>query len=97
MKIKKIKKNMKNTINENIVDKFVDYLDCYNNFNIHEELVPIFNEFPKELKNVSHMIFSGPSGVGTYTQALALISKYSKSALKYERKAIICQNKDQYY
>ena len=86
-----------NKMNENIVEKFVDYLDAYNSFNIHEELVPVFAEFPKELKNVNHMIFSGPSGVGKYTQALALISKYSKSALKYERKAIICQNKDQYY
>jgi DNA polymerase III delta prime subunit len=43
------------------------------------------------------MIFSGPSGVGKYTQVLALINKYSKSNLKYERKAIICQNKNQYY
>lgn len=92
-------KNIKNTniMNENIVDKFVDYLDSYNTFNIHKELVAIFDEFPKELKHVNHMIFSGPSGVGKYTQALALISKYSKSSLKYERKAIICQNKDQYY
>ena len=86
-----------NKMNENIVEKFVDYLDAYNTFNIHEELVPVFADFPKELKNVNHMIFSGPSGVGKYTQALALISKYSKSALKYERKAIISQNKDQYY
>lgn len=84
-------------MNENIVDKFVDYLDRYKEFNIHEELVPVFDEFPKELKNVNHLIFSGPSGVGKYTQALALINKYSKSNLKYERKAIICQNKDQYY
>lgn len=84
-------------MNENIVDKFVDYLDRYNEINIHEELVPVFEDFPKYLKDVNHMIFSGPSGVGKYTQALALISKYSKSSLKYERKAIICQNKDQYY
>lgn len=84
-------------MNENIVDKFVDYLDRYNEINIHEELAPVFEDFPKDLKDVNHMIFSGPSGVGKYTQALALISKYSKSSLKYERKAIICQNKDQYY
>lgn len=84
-------------MNETLVDKFVDYLDCYKKFNIHEELKPIFEDFPKDLKDVNHMIFSGPSGVGKYTQVLALISKYSKSHLKYERKAIICQNKDQYY
>ena len=84
-------------MNENIVDKFVDYLERYREFNIHEELVPVFDDSPKELKNVNHLIFSGPSGVGKYTQALALINKYSKSNLKYERKAIICQNKDQYY
>lgn len=84
-------------MNETLVDKFVDYLDHYNEFNIHEELMPVFNDFPKNLKDVNHMILNGPSGVGKYTQALALISRYSKSKLKYERKAIICQNKDQYY
>lgn len=84
-------------MNETLVDKFVDYLDRYKELNIHEELKPVFDGFPKALKDVNHMIFSGPSGVGKYTQALALISKYSKSNLKYERKAIICQNKDQYY
>ena len=84
-------------MNETLVDKFVDYLDRYNEINIHEELAPVFEDFPKDLKDVNHMIFSGPSGVGKYTQALSLISKYSKSSLKYERKAIICQNKDQYY
>ena len=84
-------------MNENIVEKFVDYLDCYDNYNIHQELIPVFQDFPKDLKHVNHIIFSGPSGVGKYTQALALISKYSKSRLKYERKATICQNKEQYY
>ena len=84
-------------MNENITDKFVDYLDRYKEINIHEELAPVFEDFPKDLKDVNHMIFNGPSGVGKYTQTLALISKYSKSKLKYERKAIICQNKDQYY
>jgi DNA polymerase III delta prime subunit len=84
-------------MNETLVDKFVDYLDRYKELNIHEELNPIFEDFPKDLKDVNHMIFSGPSGVGKYTQVLALINKYSKSNLKYERKAIICQNKNQYY
>ena len=36
-------------MNENITDKFVDYLDSYKEINIHEELAPVFEDFPKDL------------------------------------------------
>jgi hypothetical protein len=80
-----------------IGEKFTDYLDNYDKSNIHEELKDVYQDMPNDLAQMNHIILYGPSGVGKYTQALALISKYSKSRLKYERKAIICQNKDQYY
>ena len=84
-------------MNAIVGEKFTDYLDNYDKMNIHEELTPVYDDMPKNLSELNHIILYGPSGVGKYTQALSLISKYSKSRLKYERKAIICQNKDQYY
>lgn len=84
-------------MNELINEKFTDYLEKNKIYNLHEELREVFSGFPEDLNNMNHFIMYGPSGVGKYTQALLAISKYSKSALKYERKAIICLNKNQYY
>ena len=82
---------------ELVFDKFVDYLESNKSFNLHKELNKVIDDFSPNLADLNHIILHGPSGVGKYTQALSIISKYSESNLKYEKKTIITVNKDQYY
>ena len=50
----------------------------------------------KKIMDLNNFIYYGPSGVGKYTQVLNMISKYSPSNLKYERKLDFIHNKKQY-
>ena len=59
-----------------IGEKFTDYLDNYDKSNIHEELKDVYQDMPNDLAQMNHIILYGPSGVGKYRQALAVISKY---------------------
>ena len=46
---------------------------------------------------MTNLIFTGPSGVGKYSQSLKIIEKYSPSKLKYEKKIQIPLSKDEVY
>ena len=50
----------------------------------------------KTVSFLNNFIYYGPSGIGKYTQVLDMISRYSPSKLKYERKLDFIHNKKQY-
>ena len=46
-------------------------------------------KLPKCVEQFEHMILYGPAGSGKYTQMLRIVSTYSKSKLKYERRVSV--------
>tara|TARA_B100000795_G_C22790644_1_gene436756 strand:- start:832 stop:1782 length:951 start_codon:yes stop_codon:yes gene_type:complete len=64
--------------------------------NKKNSLHPYIDEQLQLLENNTNIIFSGPKGIGKYTQALKYIKKYSDTELKYERKINIVNNKKEY-
>ena len=75
---------------------FDDYLKSKNLYNIHPELEEIQNKLPRSAKQMENLIIYGPPGVGKYTQTLNIISKYSESQLKYDKKLEILTDKQDY-
>ena len=67
---------------------FDDYVTSCEKYNLHPEIENIFNQLPKKIDALENLIIYGPPGVGKYTQVLHLLSKYSPSKLKYEKKMI---------
>jgi len=63
----------------------------------HPKLEKLYNSFPTNIDDLCHLILYGASGVGKYTQALKIISKYSPTELKYEKKISIVFNKNTYF
>lgn len=73
-----------------------DYINSVEKYNIHPELITLFEQFPKKNNKLNNCIFYGPTGSGKYSQVLKLIKKYSPSELKYDKK-ITLQNDKQTY
>ena len=69
--------------------RFDEYVLTCATHNFHPKLKLMFDRFPEQLQNLKHIIIYGPSGVGKYTQSLNIVSRYSPSGLKYEKKTII--------
>ncbi len=75
---------------------FEEYINKNNIINLHPKLEKLYNNFPKQLKDLQNLIFYGPLGVGKYTQMLSCIKNYSPSNLKYEKKISITYNKQSF-
>ena len=73
-----------------------DYINSVEKYNIHPELITLFEQFPQKNNELNNCIFYGPTGSGKYSQVLKLIKKYSPSELKYDKK-ITLQNDKQTY
>jgi hypothetical protein len=76
---------------------FEEYVSEVDKVNLHPKLKTIYDKFPKTINELKNLIFYGPSGTGKYSQMLKLISRYSNSELKYERKISVTYNKQQYF
>jgi hypothetical protein len=63
-----------------------EYLNAVEKYNFHPNNLQIYSQIPLDIKNVSNLIFYGPSGVGKYSQVLYFLKRYSPSQLKYEKK-----------
>lgn len=73
---------------------FYEYLEENKIYNLHKNYENLIQKLPDTLQNLNNLIIYGPSGIGKYTQALKIISKYSNSELQYEKKIQIqFQNK----
>ena len=75
---------------------FDEYIKSVEKFNIHKELVPIFEKFPKNIHDFENLIVYGKPGIGKYSQILYLLKKYSPSELKYEKKITVKTEKQEY-
>jgi DNA polymerase III delta prime subunit len=76
---------------------FEEYLLSNKKLNLHPKLDKLYKSLPKNIDDLKNIIFYGPSGVGKYTQMLALINRYSPSQLKYEKKLSVTYNKNTYF
>lgn len=65
---------------------FREYIESYTTNDFHPKYSTLYKKMPNTIKELSHTIFYGPSGVGKYTQVLAYMYKYSPSKLHYEKK-----------
>ena len=72
--------------------RFDEYVLTCNEYNFHPKLKVMIDKFPEQLENMKNIIIYGPSGVGKYTQSLNIVSRYSPSGLKYEKKTLIPYN-----
>jgi len=69
---------------------YEEYIHSVDQYNIHPEMLPIYERFPKILSKFGNLIVYGPPGSGKYSQVLYFLKKYSPSELKYDKK-ITCQ------
>lgn len=70
---------------------FEEYLNSIKSCNLHPE-ISYNNDKIDDFKNT---IIYGPCGVGKYTQALNIISRFSKTSLKYDKKLFITNEKNE--
>ena len=75
---------------------FDDYITACDENNFYPKLEDVYNTFPSEIKDIQNIILYGRPGSGKYTQALKIISKYSPSTLKYEKKIRVTMQKNEY-
>jgi hypothetical protein len=68
---------------------FSDYLTKIEKTNLHPKINKVIKTFPSDIKNFKNFIIYGPENTGKYSQALHIISKYSPSKLKYEKRVVI--------
>lgn len=65
--------------------RFETYIaGCAKN-NLHPGLTRVYDSLPSQIEAAPHMILHGPPGVGKYTQALRVVSRYSPTELRYEK------------
>lgn len=73
------------------------YISNVNKYNLHPKKAEIYNSFPNSLDDMPHLILYGKEGIGKYSQALKIISKYTNYPnLKYEKKLTVNYNKEEY-
>tara|TARA_B100000886_G_scaffold197316_1_gene136007 strand:- start:3346 stop:4287 length:942 start_codon:yes stop_codon:yes gene_type:complete len=76
---------------------FENYINNVNKYNLHSKKEEIYKKFPTNINDVPHLILYGKEGIGKYSQALKIISKYTNyENLKYEKKLIVNYNKEEY-
>jgi hypothetical protein len=76
---------------------FTDYVNKVNEYSLHPVIKKTFSSFPPDIHTLPSMIMHGPSGVGKYSHALYMISRYSPSHLKYEKRIAVAYNKETFF
>jgi hypothetical protein len=74
---------------------YEDYISEISKCNFHKELQHVIGN-ETTIEDMTNYIFNGPCGIGKYSQALLLISRFSPSKLKYEKKVHLTINKNEY-
>jgi len=69
---------------------YEEYIHSVEQYNIHPEMISMYEQFPKSLSQFGNLIVYGPPGSGKYSQVLHFLKKYSPSDLKYDKR-ITCQ------
>jgi Cdc6-like AAA superfamily ATPase len=68
---------------------FDQYISKMEKTNLHPKIKKIIKTFPENIENFNNIIVYGPSSSGKYSQALNIISRYSPSKLKYEKRLTV--------
>ena len=76
---------------------FSEYVKKVDEYSLHPIIKKVFATFPHDIQSLPSMIMYGPSGVGKYSHALHMISRYSPSHLKYEKRIAVAYNKDTFF
>ncbi len=77
---------------------FETYVESATATPLHPKLKTIYaSAFPSHINQLRNLIFYGPQGTGKYSQALACISRYSPTRLKYEKRLTVMCNKETYF
>ncbi len=76
---------------------FCEYVKKVEEYSLHPVIKKVFTTFPPDIQSIPSMIIYGPSGVGKYSHALYMISRYSPSQLKYEKRIAVAYNKDTFF
>jgi len=71
-----------------------EYVREVETFSLHPNIKNFFSSYTKNINNLQNVILYGPAGVGKYSHSLYLISKYSPSQLKYEKRIAVSYNKE---
>lgn len=73
---------------------FEEYIQSRQSYNAQPECKHIIDVLPKNIQDMDHIVLYGPSGSGKYTQSLSIIQRYSPTALKYDKKMFIFNDKN---
>ncbi len=76
---------------------FNEYVKKVEEYSLHPIIKKTMATFPHDIQHLPSMIMYGPSGVGKYSHALYMISRYSPSHLKYEKRIAVAYNKDTFF
>jgi len=76
---------------------FSEYVKKVEENSLHPIIKKVLTTFPSDIQSLPSMIMYGPSGVGKYSHALYMISRYSPSKLKYEKRIAIAYNKETFF
>ena len=76
---------------------FNEYIKKVEEYSLHPIIKKTITTFPCDIQSLPSMIMYGPCGVGKYSHALYMISRYSPSYLKYEKRIAITYNKDTFF
>ena len=76
---------------------FCEYVKKVEEYSLHPVIKKVITTFPPDIQSLPSMIIYGPSGVGKYSHALYMISRYSPSQLKYEKRIAVAYNKDTFF
>ena len=76
---------------------FNEYVKKVEEFSLHPIIKKTIHTFPGDIQSLPSIIMYGPSGVGKYSHALYMISRYSPSHLKYEKRIAVAYNKDTFF
>jgi hypothetical protein len=74
-----------------------EYVREVERLSLQPSVKKIMSSFPTDITELPNIIFYGPSGVGKYSHALYMISKYSPSRMKYEKRMAVSYNKDTFF
>ncbi len=74
-----------------------EYIREVERISLHPNVKKIISSFPSNITELPNIIFYGPSGVGKYSHGLYLLSKYSPSRMKYEKRMAVSYNKDTFF
>jgi len=74
-----------------------EYVREVERLSLQPSVKKIISSFPTDITELPNIIFYGPSGIGKYSHALYMISKYSPSRMKYEKRMAVSYNKDTFF